>query len=151
MKKGILIAGILCLGLASIYLALAFTYPIGTMAAPAAAIYPIFLGFVFLLASIATIVDVLRNPPSGTIDWPKGIGAWRVVIIAAAIIFFAFALEFIGYLICSAIVLLVCVQMMGMRSWWRKITFTVIVVGMLYLLFDLLLRVPLPRGLTPFE
>ncbi len=147
MRKAVLTTGILWAVVGVTYLIKAFQLDMGTLDKPGAGVYPVFVGFLLMVAAIGTIAGAIGRPPAGTIAWPKGIGLGRILGIAAVIFFYAFALEFLGYLVCGSVVLLVCLHVMGMRSWAAKIGLTVSVMALSFFLFDTLLRVPLPEGI----
>jgi putative tricarboxylic transport membrane protein len=150
MRKGILITGGIFLALGIVYLIQALQYDIGPSGQPGPALYPIFAAAVLLAGAIGMIVSAWIRPPAGAIIWPTGREKWRVLAIIAVSLFFAFTLEFIGYFLGSAIVILTCLHVMGMRSWLLKIGLTLVVTILSFLLFDKLLSVPLPTGFIQF-
>ena len=150
MRKGILVTGVTFALIGVGYLFMASRLDMGTMDKPGAGVYPVFVGIILVIATAGTIVSALLQPIPGAIKWPKGVGLGRVLAIGAVTFFYALALEFVGYLICSAMVLLVCFHVMGMRSWPRKIGLTFFLMAFSFLVFDRLLRVPLPQGVFSF-
>jgi putative tricarboxylic transport membrane protein len=150
MRKGILITGCIFLALGIVYLIQALQYDIGPSGRPGPALYPIFAAAVLLTGAVGMIVSTWTRPPAGAIDWPTGKEKWRVLAIIAASLFFAFTLEYLGYFLGSALVMLVCLHVMGMRSWLLKICLTLAVTILSFLFFDKLLSVPLPLGFMRF-
>jgi len=150
MRKGILVTGVLWTVLGITYLLYALRYDRGTLAHPGPGLYPIFVGAMLIMVAIGTLISAVISPPSGDIDWPKGAERMRVLGIIAVSVFYAFALEFLGYLLCSAILVLVCFQVMGMRSWRLKIGLTLVMTALSFFIFDKVLSVPLPRGFLSF-
>jgi putative tricarboxylic transport membrane protein len=150
VRKGILVSGAIFLALDIIYLFQAFHYQMGSLAQPGSALYPVFAGAVLMVGAIGMLVSTLLKPPAGATDWPRGVERVRVLSIIAVSLFYAFALEFLGYALCGAIAFLVCLQVMGMRSWWLKVGLTVVVTALSFILFDRLFSVPLPRGILDF-
>ena len=132
------------------YLVYALRYDTGTPAQPGPGLYPIFVGAALIAGAMGTLVSALISPPRGLIYWPRGLERVRVLGIIAVSVFYALTLELLGYLLCGAIVVLVCLQVMGMQSWRLKIGLTLVMTALSFLLFDKLLSVPLPRGFLRF-
>jgi putative tricarboxylic transport membrane protein len=150
MRKAILITGSFWTVLGIAYLLYALRYDRGTSAQPGPGLYPILVGALLITVAIGTLVSAVINPPSGHIHWPKGTERVRLFGIIAVSVFYALALEHVGYLLCGGIVVLVCLQMMGMRSWRLKIGLTLLMTAVSFFLFDKILSVPLPRGFLYF-
>jgi putative tricarboxylic transport membrane protein len=150
MRKAILVTGSFWTALGIAYLLYALRYDLGTPAQPGPGLYPILVGAFLTVVAIGTLLSAAINPPSGHIHWPKGAERVRLFGIVAVSVFYALALEYVGYLLCGAIVVLVCLQMMGMQSWRLKIGLTLLMTAVSFFLFDKILSVPLPRGLLYF-
>jgi putative tricarboxylic transport membrane protein len=150
MRKGILITGGIFLALGIVYLIQALQYGIGPSGRPGPGLYPIFAVAVLLTGAIGMIVNAWLRPTAAAIAWPVGKERWRVLAIIAVSLFYAFTLEFIGYFLGSAVVMLTCLHVMGMRSWLLKIGLTLAVTILSFLIFDKVLSVPLPTGFIGF-
>ena len=147
MKKATLVFGIICTILSLAYLVQAFQYPLGEMNKPGPAAFPLFAGSLLLIGSIGALVENRVKAPEGQVEWPKGIGLWRVLVLAAAALFYAYGVEFFGHILASMIVILTCLHSMGMPSWrWKIVTALLLAIGS-YLLFSKVLSSPLPEGI----
>jgi hypothetical protein len=118
--------------------------PLGSLANPGPAYMPVVLAALLLAFAVALVIVGGRAAPLAAVGWSE----WRhAVAIFAVCAFAAWALERLGY---RATVTLTLAFMLGVVE--RKgIAFTVLFSLALalgsFLLFDTLLRVPLPRGL----
>ena len=147
MKKAILVFSILCTILSIAYLAKAFQYPLGVMNKPGPATFPLFAGTLLLIGSIGALVQTLVKAPEGRVEWPKGKGLWRVLALTAVALVYAYGVDFLGHIIASSIVMLTCLQAMGMRSWrWKIVTALLLAFGS-YFLLSKVLSSPLPAGI----
>lgn len=147
MKRATLVFGIICTILSVAYLVKALQYPLGVMNKPGPAAFPLFAGTLLLIGSIGAVVQTLREAPEGRVEWPKGIGFWRVLALVAAALLYAYGVEFLGHILASMIVILTCLHSMGMSSWrWKIATAMLLAIGS-YFLFSKVLSSPLPEGL----
>jgi putative tricarboxylic transport membrane protein len=146
MKRATLIFGIICMVLSLTYLVKAFQLPMGAMNKPGPGTFPIFAGSLLLIGSIGALMQTLVKAPEGKVEWPRGRELLRVLALAAAALVYAYGVEFLGHIIGAMIVILTCLQAMGMRSWlWKSVTALLLALGSYYL-FGTLLSSPLPAG-----
>lgn len=127
-------------------------YPLGTLARPGPGIFPLILGsMVVLLASAQVIWAFWQRPKAkvnGTINGAQE-GAtnerrpWLMSIIIAAYIAF---LNLLGFYTCTFLLVIAGSRLMGARDWTRPVALAVGVLIFCYFLFDMWLRLPLPRG-----
>ena len=76
-----------------------------------------------------------------------GVAAVRVVAFCAVAAVSVWLLDWVGYYLASAILLAGGVLVLGVRSPVKVVAYTAALIGVAYLLFGLLLGVPLPRPL----
>ena len=150
MRKATLATGITVFVLSLGYLLMSFQYDMGTANRPGPGLYPMCVGCVLLLCSAGTVVSTFLNPPAGTIEWPTGISRWKIIALLVVTLFYALTIEILGYIICTSIIVFVSVQVMGVRSWPLKIGLTLAMTILVYILFGIILNLPLPRGLLYF-
>jgi putative tricarboxylic transport membrane protein len=146
MQKILLKISIISIGLSVSYFAGALSYSIGTLAQPGPGLYPLLVGVLLILASVGVFTSTLLRPSIKSIEFPKGRGLWQLLFITAVMIVYAVALPYIGHLLAAAIVVFGVLQAMGLRQWYLKIGLTVALSLGSFYLFDILLKVPLPRG-----
>ncbi|HEY7519544.1 MAG TPA: tripartite tricarboxylate transporter TctB family protein [Methylomirabilota bacterium] len=117
--------------------------PLGSVANPGPAYMPMVLAALLLLGGIAVAVLGGNTPRLGTLDF----GEWRhAVAIFAACAFAALGLERLGYRLTILVVLLFLLGVVERKRVSVTVVFAVAFAVGTFLLFDTLLRVPLPRG-----
>lgn len=73
----------------------------------------------------------------------------RVVALLVTVIAYAYALEYVGYLICTAVLFAVCAAILGSHNHIRD---SIVAVGLtvaVYFLFTMALNIYLPTGVLP--
>ncbi len=130
-----------------IYLVVTVGYSRGTMASPGPGLYPLFIGVFLFVASAGTVLGIRSKAAQGQVDWPRGRGLWRVVSITAAGVMYVVLLPYSGHGIAAVVVTLIALQAMGGLGWPLKIGLTIAIALGSYYLFNVLLNVPLPRGI----
>ena len=138
-------AALLVIGLFTIWesLASARKLPLGNIRTPGPAYVPVVLAVMLVLFGIAILVMGSRGPKFSGLswtEWPHAVG------ILMACVFVAVALERLGYRI--TMVLTIFALLAGLER--KHVVFAAVFALALglgtFLLFDTLLRVPLPRG-----
>jgi hypothetical protein len=120
--------------------------PLGTLRQPGPAYAPVLLALLLVGFGLVLVALGARAPRLSGIGWTE----WRhAVFIFAVCGFAALGLERLGFRVTMAVVLIVLLGVVERRS--RSIVFTLAyAVGFAmaaFLVFDTVLRVPLPRGL----
>ena len=146
MQRALLGVDIAALVLSVLYLAGALDYPMGTMDRPGPGRYPLFVGALLIIASIGSLVTDLLKPAKGELKLPRGSDLGRVVAVIAGTAAYVVLLPYAGHLLASVVTVFVVLQTMGLSSWPFKIGFTVAIALGSYYLFDVILNVPLPKG-----
>jgi len=147
MRRTLLSVDTAALVLSSLYLWGALGYSRGTMDQPGPGLYPLFVGALLVAASIGSIVTDLVRPAQGELELPVGKDLGRVLMVLGGSAAYVLLLPYAGHLLSSIVVVFVVLQAMGLTSWPMKIGFAITLALGSYLLFDVLLKVPLPRGI----
>jgi putative tricarboxylic transport membrane protein len=147
MQRTLLGVDIAALILSFLYLWGALDFPRGTMDQPGPGLYPLFVGTLLVIASIGSIVTDLVKPAQGELEIPKGKPLGRGLMVLGASAAYVLLLPYAGHLLSSIVLVFVVLQTMGLTSWPMKIGVTIAIALGSYYLFDILLMVPLPRGI----
>ena len=147
MRSNIAVAAVLLALAAYIFLA-AGTLPFGTMRVPQTAFFPktlaVLLGIfsLILLARSLAGREALRG---GEKIETKG---WiRIAVTLATLAGFAFALEHLGFLLTTFLLMIVLLRAIEAQK-WRKVVVVALATALIsYAIFSWLLGVPLPAGL----
>jgi putative tricarboxylic transport membrane protein len=121
-------------------------YSLGTIGYPGPGFLPMLLGIAIGLMALALFIVSRTRTPSRKSSWPDREGFIKVGAIFAGVLLFAFFIDVSGYLLNTFLLFVLLLRPVGRQSW--SLTLLVSFVGVLasYLLFDLWLKVQLPRG-----
>jgi hypothetical protein len=120
--------------------------PFGTVWAPDAGFFPLGLSVLLLIIALfGTLVSFIGQPDSAEFFGRSS----HVVIATAALIIYALVLPAIGFVVSTAIVLLLMTRGFGGMSWTRASLISLTAVLVTYFGFRRL-GVPLPSGILPF-
>ncbi|HSR10552.1 MAG TPA: tripartite tricarboxylate transporter TctB family protein [Thermodesulfobacteriota bacterium] len=122
-------------------------YDVGTMAAPQAGLFPVFVGILLLLASGCRLYEEIARPSQR--PEPLGPAWWRVPAICASIGVFIVLLKAAGYLIAGTVMTAFLILFLGRRPRWAVAGIALTTAAVTYYFFNLL-GVPLPPGPLPF-
>jgi len=147
--KGSVVQGFLWLGLGILVLILSQKYSMGTLREPGPGALPFGLGIVFILLSIILLITALRK---GETDKPPIFGkqASKVVAAIAFLVIDTLFLESLGYLIAIFILIVVIMLIMKPRQWISALVLGSISSISTYVIFDIWLKVSLPKGFLYF-
>lgn len=144
-----LISGAVLSGVGIFLLVEASRLPFGTVSAPAAGFFPVCLSVALILSAAAIMIrSLLARPAAPEEAVLFDARSWFVVFTIFAFLLYAFALESIGYVPCTLLLMLLMLRGFGRLAWRRALLIAFITVIPAYGIF-VKLGVPLPRGLMP--
>lgn len=149
-RKGYFVMGGIGLFFAVGYLGMSFQLPLGQLNKPGAAVFPVMVGGMLMLASLATIWEGGQMDKAEQIDLPAGTGRKRLLILIGLLLGYFIALPWLGQIISSALFLLLLMHVLSDLSWPRIVVYSLVASIALYVVFVFFLKVPLPRGLLAF-
>jgi putative tricarboxylic transport membrane protein len=118
---------------------------IGSFAAPGPGLFPLLLGLIIALLSIALIIFAEEtNGDKGAFSWRS---LKRVALVYGALLFYYAVLELVGFLIASFALLLFLSLVIGKQRIVGSLLRAVIMTGLSYLLFEVALKSQLPKGI----
>lgn len=140
--------------LALVWLWLSYTYIPGARGEgePGPQAFPIVLGATMLgIGVLITLAAWFRSrhlPPATTVPGVTAHEARTVAGVFALLIFYAFAMEKVGFVIATPLATLLAMRgLLGMRRWPLMLLFSASITALCWLFFVQLLETPLPRGL----
>lgn len=149
MRSPDFISGVfwLCLGL---LLSLWSTqYQIGNLIQPGAGFLPLILGILLILLSLILLGQAKKSSRT-----PQGLafsilpGGWKKVVYTVSIMLLAtFLFETIGYLLTFFLLLILLMQGAGPQRWRTTLLIAFFSALSIYMIFVLLLKQQLPKGL----
>jgi putative tricarboxylic transport membrane protein len=140
--RGEPVAGVLCALFALLWIATALGLPYMGDYAPGSGFLPLWLGVCLLMLSVIHVVASLRAPVAAPLA-----GHWRkVVAVTLGLIVCVAVVEALGFVIAVAAYLLFLLRVVEKESWRTSLGVSVGTVVVLFLLFRVWLKVPLPQG-----
>lgn len=131
----------------ALVLAASSDLPFGTPASPGAGMLPTLLVAIIMPFGAALLAQARRSPPVAELNWQDFPHAARVSMLAAA----AVALYVpAGFLVTAPLLMLVLIYGVERQPLLPALAFSIVASGVLYGLFSVVLRTPLPRGLAGF-
>jgi hypothetical protein len=117
---------------------------------PGAAVFPIAVGVILAVASIAVLFERsgTSNEGHGTFTLPGGEDLRRLAFVLGAFAIYFVAMDYIGHMIASALFLFVAMALLSDKSKLRLAIYAAIIAVSFELLFVRLLQVQMPYGLT---
>lgn len=136
----------LCLGLV---IALWSTvYRIGNLAEPGPGFLPLILGILLILLSLVLLVQAKKPSKTPAPAPPILQGGWKKVLYTLFVLVLAtFLFEPLGYLLTFFLLLILLIRGAGPQRWRTTLLIALFSALIIYLIFVLLLKQPLPKGL----
>ena len=131
----------------ALILAVSGDLPFGTLASPGAGMLPKIVIGLMMAFGLILLLRAGESPPFAAVAWGDLPHAVRVVAVAAGAIALYVPL---GFLLTMLLLLFALVYGVERKPALNAALFGAGVTGMAYLLFDTLLKSPLPRGLLWF-
>jgi putative tricarboxylic transport membrane protein len=137
------VAGVALVVLALAVLVASRVLPFGTVRTPGPAFMPVVLALLLLFFGLLLVAMRGGSDAFRALQWHE----WRhAVAIVVTVVFFALALERLGYRLTVAVALLFLLGVMERKSVLFTLAFSLAVSAASFFVFSTLLRVPLPRG-----
>lgn len=131
--------------------ALSLQLPLGTLRLPGSGFFPLALGLALMALAAGHGVKLhLARPkaaPTVAPAAPAADGAARrVVLFVAGVIAAVALLKPLGYVFTSFLLMLVLLQILGLRSWYRSASIALVSAAASWVVFVHWLKIPLPSG-----
>lgn len=124
------------------------TLPMGSLSEPGAALFPILVAVLMAISSLALVVEQARLTGSAdaSLPLPRGADLRRLLGIALSVIGYIWLLSYLGFLVASILMALALVRLLTAGSWVRTAVVALAISISTYVLFVVILGVPLPKG-----
>lgn len=134
--------------------ALSLQLPLGNLRMPGSGFFPLALGLALMTLAAGRGVQLyLTRPataapqaPAATAAPPRDGATRRVVLFVAGVIAAAALLPPLGYVLSSFLLMLVLLQILGLRRWYASASIAFVSAAASYVLFVRWLKIPLPAG-----
>jgi putative tricarboxylic transport membrane protein len=140
---------LLCVGV--MYLAATVRYEFGDLADPKAGFFPLLVAGALVGIAGALVFAAFRHRPAeyhlaGVGEARGGQSPYPALLLVAAVLIYVLVVEYLGFLLTSAAFILFLMWVMGERNWRIMAVTSAATSGILYWLFWVQMRVPIPRG-----
>ncbi len=112
---------------------------------PGAGFLPLWAGVILAVSAVTILVKSWRRPLSGPLIANRAL-LWRTVVFGLGIVAMAFLLPYLGMVLTLALFMLFAVPFLGARNPLKIAASVILVPLFVYVLFQLILKVPLPVG-----
>ena len=136
-------AFLLVLGIAIVGVSLGYGF--GSLARPGPGLYPAFLGVAIAIAAFFVLMADLRSA-TGKHHLDRQ-GAIMLVLMTATFCLWILVMPLLGYVIVSLLATYAFCKIMKLEGWRKPLAMSVGTALFIYVLFDHLLYIDLPRGI----
>ena len=122
---------------------------IGTLRAPGPGFFPILIAAVLVVLSLFLMIGgEKRESEEDAVSAPAII--IRMLVLFAALVAYFLLLEYLGFVVVSFLLMFFLFLWVGRQRWYVAFLSAVICIGLAYVLFEMLLKSNLPRGVFGF-
>ena len=122
------------------------TFPAGQAGVPGPGIFPIIIAVALVVMAVMIILHYVRLKEDTPIDWVKPDNL-RAYLAMGAMIAYILVIPLVGFYVTSLVFLMAMIRWFSKRSYVYTGAVSVCIMGFVYAVFTLLLRVPLHFGL----
>jgi putative tricarboxylic transport membrane protein len=138
------ISGVVVFTLATVILWQSRHLSIGSFRAPGPGFFPTLLAFVLIVLSLCLIIP--RQKEEGRKETVSSRSLGRVTLVFLFLLTYFFFFNFLGFAVISFLLMASLFLVVAGKKWHASIFWAFISTGLAYLLFDVLLKSPLPKG-----
>jgi len=121
---------------------------IGTLHAPGPGFFPALIAGVLVL--LALILMIGGGKKEGEEDAVPFSAVLRMLLLFASLVAYFLLLEYLGFVIVSFLLMFFLFFWVGRQRWYLAFSSAFVCIGLAYLLFEVLLKSNLPRGVFGF-
>lgn len=143
VSRDVVVAG-LALALGAVAIVESAKLPLGTVRNPGQGFFPWWTSVVIVLLAIVLLAQVLTSRSSTSQHTPGRIAKVTALLLVLAA--YTFLLDFLGYLICTFLLVLFMLRATDRQRWTVALSMALLAAVGSYVVFATWLSVPLPRG-----
>jgi hypothetical protein len=128
------------------YFLFARSLKFGSLSAPKVGFMPQLIGGVAVVVSGVLFVEALMGKGDKK-EVKLDTDMKSLVLVILSIAAYILTLDILGYLVSSSLLLLAIFTIGGVKGWVRRIIISLISSGAFYVIFKVLLDIPLPKGI----
>ena len=152
MKKADLITGVVLLVLAGYVIYEAWLMPPSGTFGPGSGFFPFWLGIILAGFSLILIVGaaVRKKDPSDVSPFPARQALFAVTKVLGGLVIFTVLMETLGFLANTFFFVTYLMKVVQRERWWVTLLISVGTTACLYIVFQVLLGISLPRNMFGF-
>lgn len=152
MKKADLITGIVLLVLAGFVIYEAWLMPPSGTFGPGSGFFPFWLGIILAVLSLILVVGAAVRPKdsSDVSPFPAWKALFAVAKVLGGLVMFTILMETLGFMVNTFIFVTYLMKVVQGERWWMTLLIAVATTACLYIVFQLLLGISLPRNMFGF-
>lgn len=120
-------------------------YGFGTLRTPGPGLFPFFLGLGVLISGLALLISEFRTQIRSALLNREGVKTLLSMIFAFCA--WILAMPFLGYVFTTMLVAYGICKIMNLEGWWKPLSVSAGTALFIYILFDYLLYIDLPKGI----
>lgn len=133
--------------LGCVYALVACRLPVGTLDAPGPGFYPRLVAVLWIATSAVSFVWAVKGLRSHSVlRLPSRPRLLRALTVAGAVAGYALVFERLGFVLSLLLLSVAGARIFGYRRWSGALMYAIGAVAIVWLLFGVLLKVPLPQG-----
>ena len=147
-------SGLILLALGIFIFSKSFEYPFGTIKLPGAAVFPLLASSLLIIISGSIVISSFlksKGGPSPAVLFSyskEDLG--RVILGIGSLVAYRYLLPSIGFAPSTFLFLFILIKWLGRYSWKISILFSLFTAVVCYYLFQIFLKIPMPRGILGF-
>ena len=150
MKKADLITGFVLLALSAYLIEEALRMPPSGTASPGAGFLPFWLGVLLAVLAVIRILTAWRSVSTETSPFPGKKVLIDVGLVMGGLAVYIFLSEVLGFLVDTFLYVAFLMGIVQHKKWGTSLLVAALTTGGLYLIFQVLLNVPLPSPMFKF-
>lgn len=133
---------------AVLYVVAAARLPMGSASQPGPGVFPLVVGVMFALVCAGAVAEALASPAfRERLTLSSGVARRRLLVVAVTLLACIVAMPYLGIFVAAASLMVVALRVLGNVGWVRSFVYGLVTSAVLYAVFVILLRVPLPNGI----
>lgn len=137
---------VLCIGILILWQGKGLSF--GSPHAPGAGFFPALIGVILIVLALVLIVRGDKGTEGGGRLSASSIA--RVLGVFAALLAYFLLLEYLGFVVVSFLLMAFFFLWVARQRWYVALSSAVLCIGLAYVLFDVLLKSSLPKGVFGF-
>ena len=127
---------------------LAYRFGLGEIHNPGPGLLPFAIASLLVFMSIGLLLRTLLGNISERQEKEvlQRIRRGRVILVLCALLGYGIAFNFLGFHLCTFLLMILLLSVVGGRKWWLTITISLIITFCTYLIFEAWLGCAFPRG-----